>query len=460
MKKPELSIVDQPITNLVARASNPRTHSKKQIRKIADSIKEFGFVTPVLVDMDNVVIAGHGRLEAAKLLDLDAIPTLALGHLSATQVRAYVIADNKLAALAGWDKDLLALEIAELTELDIDLDLTVTGFDVEELELLADAAASKSSIDEPGPVAPDLSASPTTRLGDIWECGNHRLYCGDALDSESFKMLLDKERADMVITDPPYNVPINGHVSGLGANSHDEFLMASGEMSKQAFERFLSTMCSQLARFSKSGSLHYIFMDWRSIADLIGAGEQHFTQLLNIIVWAKTNGGMGALYRSQHELAALFKNGTRAHKNNVALGSNGRYRTNVWTYPGMSSFGTDRNEELSTHPTVKNCDMIADAIRDVSDKNDIILDPFGGSGTTLIAAEKTGRRSRLIELDPRYCDCILKRAEGAGLAPRLLPDKMEFAAVQAIRAELPDDAQNQSEGNDPASPSSYADLCI
>ncbi len=458
MAQPRLKISSQQINVLKPRANNPRTHSRKQISKIADSIEEFGFVTPVLVDQENRIIAGHGRLEAAKLLKLDAVPTVCLAHLSETQIRAYVIADNKLAALAGWDKELLALEIAELIELDEDFDLTVTGFEIEDLELMMDTAGSATVCADPPVPDIDRKSPPICRPGDLWQCGTHLLYCGDALDPLSYRQLLGDTPADLVITDPPYNVPIKGHVSGLGTNKHDEFVMASGEMSRPAFQRFLSDMCRQLVSHSKPGSLHYLFMDWRSIADLVAAGETHYSELLNIIVWVKSNGGMGALYRSQHELVALFKNGKRAHNNNVALGANGRYRTNVWNYPGMTSFGKDRDEELAYHPTVKNLDMIADAMRDVSHKRDIVLDPFGGSGTTLMAAQQTGRCARLMELDPHYCDCILKRAQTAGLAPTLLPDKISWEDVREMRESDPvlETAQASEPANDAAR--SFIDL--
>lgn len=458
MTQPNLKIMHQPISALKTRANNPRTHSKKQIRQIADSIQEFGFVSPILVDPKNIVIAGHGRLQAAKLFELERVPTVCLGHLSEAQIRAYVIADNKLAALAGWDKELLALEITELIELEEDLDLTVTGFEIEDLHLMSDTAGSaQTSLDQPLPDI-DRKNPPICRLGDLWQCGDHLLYCGDALAPLSYEKLLGESRADMVITDPPYNVPIKGHVSGLGTNKHDEFVMASSEMSRPEFLRFLSCICRQLTRFSKSGSLHYVFMDWRSIADLIAAGEEHFSELMNIIVWAKSNGGMGALYRSQHELVALFKNGKRSHKNNIALGANGRYRTNVWNYPGMTSFGNDRGQELALHPTVKNLDMITDAIRDVTDKRDIVLDPFGGSGTTLIAAEQSGRRARLVELDSHYCDCILHRAKSAGLSSILLPNETEFEVVQRERTSRSSQPDPEVMQTDHDNCGSYIDL--
>lgn len=425
-------IVIRKITELKARVRNPRTHGKKQIRKIADSIKRFGFVTPILTDPASTVIAGHGRLEAAKLLGLTEVPALTLAHLSEAEIRAYVIADNQLASLAGWDRELLSLEIAELSEIEPDLDLTVTGFEVFDLDLLRDVAGSKRR--PASAPLPALEPGPAvTRLGDLWQVGTHRLLCGDALDPASFDHLLGGERADLVVTDPPYNVKISGHVCGNGAIQHREFAMASGEMKAGQFQRFLSQICVNLARHSRSGSLHFIFMDWRSIGALLAAGEAAYDELLNIIVWVKKNGGMGALYRSRHEMVALFKYGKRAHKNNVALGANGRYRTNVWEYAGANGAGRGGKSDLAMHPTVKNLEMIIEAIRDVSDAGDIVLDPFGGSGTTLIAAERCGRKSRLIELDAHYCDLILRRAAAEGLDVCLVPDGRGYADIMADR---------------------------
>lgn len=419
---------------LKPRTENVRTHSAKQIRKIAESLRHFGFVNPVLIDEQRYIVAGHGRVAAAKLLGLESVPTITLNHLGDEELRAYVLADNQLATLAGWDRALLAIEIAALTEVAPELDLTVTGFDAEEIELLCDLGESEDGADDAIAAPLDSDDRPTvTRLGDLWHIGRHRLLCGDALQAESYRKLLGTERADMVITDPPYNVPIAGHVSGLGAIQHREFAMASGEMTRQQFQRFLSDVCALLARHSRSGSLHFIFMDWRSIGDLIEAGRQSFDELLNLIVWVKTNGGMGSLYRSRHELIALFKKGRRPHINNVELGKHGRYRTNVWEYAGVNTFSREREESLHQHPTVKNVRMFADAIKDVTDSGAIVLDPFAGSGTTLIAAERSRRTARVIELDPVYCDVILHRARSASLEVRL-DDGTLFEEVAQSRA--------------------------
>jgi len=437
MFKRDLRVVMRPIESVLAAVRNPRTHSKKQIRKIADSIRQFGFVTPILIGPDGRIVAGHGRAEAAKLLGLTEVPTLQL-NLSPTELRAYAIADNEIAAQAGWDRQLLAIELAEIELLMPELDLTITGFELEDIRILRDVAGSKESSPDPAE-EPLPTGPPVTLSGDLWQIGHSRLLCGDALSSESYKALLADEVADLVITDPPFNVKIAGHVTSQTA--HREFAMASGELSRAQFQRFLDEMCRLLVGHSRSGSLHYIFMDWRSIADLIASGEAHFNELLNVIVWMKSHGaGMGSFYRSHHELVALFRNGRRRHINNVELGANGRNRTNVWKYPGASGAGPDR--ALSKlHPTVKNCEMIEEAIRDASDAGNIVLDPFGGSGTTLIAAQRTGRRARLIELDPIYCDVCVRRALGEGLAVSHADTGASFDEVRAERSSgIPDRA--------------------
>jgi len=217
----------------------------------------------------------------------------------------------------------------------------------------------------------------------------------------------------MVFTDPPYNVPVNGHICGLGKVQHEEFIMASGEMSEADFTDFLTRVAMNLAAFSVDGSIHYICMDWRHIVELSAAGRSAYSELKNLVVWNKDNGGMGAFYRSKHEFVFVFKNGTAAHINNFSLGQHGRYRTNVWDYAGVNTLKADRDEELAMHPTVKPVEMVADAIRDCSRRGGVILDAFSGSGTTIMAAEQTGRRARAIELDPRYVDVAVRRWQKA-----------------------------------------------
>jgi len=417
------------IDTLKAAPRNSRTHSKKQLRQIAKSIENFGFTNPVLVDASGEVIAGHGRLAAARMLGLTEVPTLCLDWLGEEQKRAYVIADNRLAERAGWDRELLAIELGELGACDIDI--TLTGFEIEEIELIIDAGEKVVESDE----IPDANADMIVcKPGDLWQLGRHRLLCGDALERSNYICLMENERAMLVVTDPPYNVPIRGHVSGLGKVSHREFVQGSGELSENDFTRFLAQAFRQMAEFSKSGSLHYVFMDWRHLPELMSAGRGIYDDWLNLCVWAKNNAGMGSLYRSQHELVAVFKKGKRPHINNVKLGSNGRHRSNVWNYAGANSFSASRAEELAWHPTVKPVEMLVDALKDASNHGDIILDPFAGSGTTLIASEKCGRTARLIELDPIYCDVILRRFRSAcGQEPLLLETGETFANREAAR---------------------------
>jgi DNA modification methylase len=405
------AIEPRAVSSLKPYPRNARTHSKKQLKQIVASIERFGFTNPVLVSDDGEIIAGHGRVEAAKLLGLKTVPTIALSHLSATERRAYVLADNKLALNAGWDRDILAIELQGLIDLDFDVELT--GFGIAEIDFIIDDAksADPDQTDETEDEVPVVSGPAVTRIGDIWQLGRHRLLCGDARSASDMTLLMGNERADMVFTDPPYNVAIDGNVCGLGGVKHREFAMASGEMSRAEFTRFLTDSLGRMASAMRDGAIAFVCMDWRHMGELLEAGESVFTELKNLVVWNKTNGGMGAFYRSKHELIFVFKAGTAPHTNSFGLGETGRYRTNVWDYAGISSIGANRSEELAMHPTVKPVALIADAIKDCSRRGEIILDAFGGSGSTLIAAEKTGRRSRLIEYDPLYCDTIVRRWE-------------------------------------------------
>lgn len=404
-------LVERDIASLKPYARNARTHSRKQVRQIAASIERFGFTNPVLISDDGEIIAGHGRVEAAKLLGWKKVPTLALSHLTEAERRAYVIADNKLALNAGWDKEILAIELQALVDLDFDIE--VSGFSLAEVDFaLADAReADPRAGDAPEDAMPKPQGAVVTRSGDIWQLGRHRLLCGDTRDAQCMDQLMRGESADLVFTDPPYNVAIDGNVCGLGSVKHREFAFASGEMSESQFTRFLAETLGNMGRVMRDGAIAFVCMDWRHMAELLAAGSEAFTELKNLVVWNKTNGGMGAFYRSKHELVFVFKQGTASHTNSFGLGETGRYRTNVWDYAGISSIGASRAEELAMHPTVKPVALIADAIMDCSKRGEIVLDGFGGSGSTLIAAEKTGRSARLIEYDPLYCDTIVRRWE-------------------------------------------------
>ena len=384
------SITYQAISALQPDARNPRTHSQRQIRQIADSIRAFGFTNPILVDEKGSVMAGHGRLEAAKLLGIRQVPTIRIGDLTEAQKRAYVIADNKLAENAGWDSELLTEELRFLTDLTLGFDVTLTGFETAEIDLLLDEARSGEETDPADKLPAIDDAPPVSRIGDLWRLGAHRLLCADARDPSAFERLLGGEKAGLVFTDPPYNVPIRGNVCGRGQARHGEFVMASGEMSERAYTDFLGKAFRNLAEHSRDGSIHYVCMDWRHLGEVLAAGQSVYSELKNLCVWSKTNGGMGSLYRSRHELVFVFKHGAAPHINNIELGRHGRNRTNVWEYAGVNAWGPDRLDDLALHPTVKPVAMIADAIRDCSRRGGIVLDGFAGSGSTLIAAERTG----------------------------------------------------------------------
>jgi DNA modification methylase len=392
-------------------ARNARTHDKKQITQIAASIRKFGFTNPVLIDDQGLVLAGHGRLAAAEQLGWQEVPTLTLAGLTAAQKRAYVLADNRLAEKAGWDLQILGEELKFLSEIEIDFDVSITGFDTVEIDRLVDGLQGTVDprADEAPPCQPDQPV--ISRLGDVWLLGRHRLLCGDALDPASYERLLEGKAAQLVFTDPPYNVPIDGHVGGNGRIRHREFVMASGEMSEGEFAGFLTRALHAASQASADGAILFVCMDWRHASELLAAARQVRLEYKNLCVWAKDNGGMGTFYRSQHELVFVFKRGHKAHINNFGLGETGRYRTNVWNYAGVNTLRPGRRDELAMHPTVKPVALVADAIRDCSHRGGIVLDPFAGSGTTLIAAEKTGRVGCALELDPRYVDVVVRRWE-------------------------------------------------
>jgi DNA modification methylase len=386
---------------------NARTHSTRQIKQIARSIERFGFLNPILIDGDGKIICGHGRVAGAKILGLTTIPALRTEHLSREEIRAYALADNKLAENAGWSKEILAIEFQGL--LDLDFDIELTGFELPEIEMILEAAdppVSASEDDEVPRLAPNRVI---TKRNDLWQLGDHRLLCGDARRRESFAALLSGKLAQLVFTDPPFNVPIRGHVSGKGRIKHREFLQASGEKTSAQFTKFLEDSLGLLAEHSADGSVHFVCMDWRHLDEMLAAGRRVYRELKNVVVWAKTNAGMGSLYRSQHELIFVWKHGRGRHVNNVELGAYGRNRSNVWTYAGSNSFGLDRLDDLAMHPTVKPVALVADAIRDCSRRGDLVLDGFAGSGSTLIGCERTDRKARVIELDPIYCDQIVRR---------------------------------------------------
>ena len=394
-------------------SENPKIHEEKQIQQIAKSINKFGFTNPILVDEKSEIIAGHGRLLAAQLLKLETIPIIRLTHLSEPEKRAYRIADNRLAENGQWNVELLKLEFSEIEKLALNLEdelnLDITGFDFKEIDvLLAKDKPNEKADDKLNSVPYVAENEIVSQHGDVWLLGKHKVICGDALKEETYQRLFHDVHANMVFIDPPYNVKIQGHVCGAGQTKHKEFAFASGEMDEAEFTSFLKTTMKNISKYSAEASVHYICLDWRHIYELLSASRDVYAKMLNMIVWCKKNGGMGSFYRSQHELIFVFQNGKGSHVNNVELGKHGRYRTNVWHYAGVNSFGSEQ-KNLKMHPTVKPVELVRDAILDASKRGNIVLDAFLGSGTTLIAAEKTGRICYGIEYEPLYIDTIIRR---------------------------------------------------
>lgn len=428
----QLSVEYIPPSDLTRNPRNARKHPQAQIVKLKAGIAEFGFVVPILIDEQMRVIAGHGRLLAADQLNLETVPCVRVEHLSDAQKRALALADNRLGELSSWDDGLVIEALAGLEGLDFNLDLT--GFDTAEIDVLFDTAGAEKIDPADAGAEPDPSLPQVTRPGDLWELGAHRLICADALSVSSYEQLLGDRLAELVFCDMPYNVPINGHVSGLGKASHSEFAMASGEMSKEQFTAFLTTALSNMARFSTDGSIHFQCMDWRHMGEMLAAGAVAYSELKGLCFWNKTNAGMGSLYRSKHELVFVFKNGTASHVNNVQLGKFGRWRSNVWDYPGANSFRRGRDADLADHPTVKPTALVADAIRDCSKRGALVLDPFAGSGTIILAAERTGRRAAAMEIDPLFVDTAIRRWQTVtGKSAVLSGDGRIFAEIQATR---------------------------
>lgn len=400
-----------PVERLKPNVRNARTHSKKQIKQIAESIRRFGFNNPILIDDNFGVIAGHSRLQAAKQLGLLEVPVVCLSHLSGTETRAYMLADNKIALNAGWDSELLALELGALADLlpDVDLDLEVTGFEMGEIDiLLADHEAPAPTPSDEDSLTEPLDVI-VARSGDIWHLGDHQILCGDARDSEAISALFTGQAASLVLTDPPYNVRVQGHVGGRGKTKHSEFAFASGEMSDLEFKDFLRDSVKVMQCHSEDGALLYVFMDWRHIEALLSVGRDLTLALKNICVWNKTTPGQGSFYRSAHELVTVFAKPGSTTINNVQLGKFGRNRSNVWTYPGVNTFQTGKGGDLAFHPTVKPVAMIAEALKDASRHGEIVFDPFLGSGTTLLAADKVGRRCYGVEFESKYIDIAIRR---------------------------------------------------
>ncbi len=409
-------VVDyKPTGSLVPDPRNARTHPKRQIEQIVASIKAFGFTNPILADPDGNLIAGHGRLRAAKEMGLADVPVIELAGLTEPQKKALRLADNKIALNAGWDMEILKLELTELSMPEIDIDLGLTGFSSGEIDVVLEESA-----DPDDEVIPEVPIEPRVRTGDIWQLGEHRIACGDGRDTDFLtKLVGEGETVDCAFLDPPYNVKINGHVNAAGR--HREFAMASGEMSESEFRSFLSDTLGACANVSRDGAVHFVCMDWRHMDDVTASVTNVYDKLLNICVWNKSNAGMGSLYRSKHEMVFVYRVGDVPHTNAVELGKHGRNRTNVWDYASVNSMKGSRREDLALHPTVKPVAMVADAICDVTRQGELVLDIFLGSGTSLIAAERVGRAFRGLDIDPSYVDVAMTRwSQITGKEPQLI----------------------------------------
>jgi DNA modification methylase len=394
------------IEDLKPYPGSARTHSRAQKAKLKALLARFGQVVPILIDHDNVIVDGHVVLTEWAALGNDQIAVVVCAGRDPAEIKALRLALGRIPQESGWDKTALKAEFESLLELGFDMDLT--GFDAVEIDMaLAIDEPSAGEVEDAPP--PPSSGPPVAQTGQIWRLGPHKVACGDSRDATLMARLMDGENADLVLTDPPYNVPISGFV--VGAGRHREFAFASGEMTPAQFTEFLHDGLAPSVEVLRDGAIAYVFMDWRHLEELLGAVKALKLTMLNLCVWAKSNAGMGSLYRSQHELVFVLKKGAAPHVNNVELGKHGRSRSNVWTYRGMSSFGAERDELLASHPSVKPLQLVADALKDTSRRGDIVLDPFLGSGTTLLSAHRTGRRCRGVEFDPAYVDLIIARWE-------------------------------------------------
>lgn len=400
---PRLRIEYLPIAALRPADRRVRKATASQVARVELSLSQFGICAPILIDSDAHIVHGHLVWEAARRLKLDAVPVVRIDHLNATERRALAIALNRLGETGEWDVDALKLEFAELIELDEEV--VSTGFELAEIDaLLIEGEPDETEDDD----LPPLPLSAVSQLGDIWVIGDHRLVQGDARDREVYERLIaDGEGVRLTLTDVPFNVPIRGHCTGQA--HHREFAVAHGELSREEFAAFNTEWMQLASSVLVEGGLLATFIDWRSVELILSAGRETGLDLLNIVVWAKSNAGQGSLWRSGHEMLPVFKKGSAPHCNRVELGRWGRYRSNVWTYPGASSLGSDAREGLATHPSVKPRAMIEDALLDVTDRGDVVCDCFLGSGTMLLAAEATGRRCRAIEIDGTYCDLAIDR---------------------------------------------------
>ena len=409
MNHSKLVVTRRPVGDLKPYPKNARRHSRKQLRKIAESLQRFGWTNPILIDENGMVLAGHGRLEAAQMLGWEFVETICLAGFSEEEKRAYILADNRIAEEAGWDRDLLAIEFSTLIEDGFEVELT--GFDTIEIDRVLGFDVP-SDPDEERVDLPDGSEVAVSRPGDVWTVGDQTLINGNARDPAAYRQMLGDERAQMIFTDPPYGGSIAGYLPGKGKAKHREFVEGSANESGNAFvEGFLLPAFERIAENAEDGAIAYVCCDWRHLREFLDATDAAFTELKNIICWVKTNASLGGFLRSQHELILACKVKPGKHINNSSMITGGRHRSNVWTMPGANTFRKGRLEDLAAHSTVKPRKLVSDAILDCSRPGGLILDPCLGSGTTLLSAAATGRRGRGIELDPLYVDVSVRRLE-------------------------------------------------
>jgi DNA modification methylase len=431
-QRPKLQICSIAIGQLKPARRRVRRSTPEQVARIRAALLRFGQCVPVIVDRDLHIVDGHSVVEAARSLSFDEINVVVLEHLAPGELRLLSITLNRLAETGQWDGEALAMEFEELIALDEDV--LVTGFDTVEIDnlihLQEDSDATQHAI-------PEIQPFPVSQSGDLWLLGPHRLLQGDARAPASHRRLMnDGEQARILLTDEPFNVPNGGHVTSR--TDVREFAMAAGEMSPDQFATFNRAWLEAALPFVIDGGLIGTFIDWRSVEIVLATGRELGLSLLNLIVWAKSNGGQGSLWRSQHELLPMFKKGKSPHLNHVELGRFGRWRSNLWQYAGASSLGSDARDHLSLHPTVKPVAMLEDALLDISDRGEIVLDPFAGSGSTLMAAEGTGRCCRAIEIDSLYCDVVIRRWQHASGQEAILERTGEpFARIEASVAGEP-----------------------
>ena len=434
------------ITDLKSACRRTRKASKSQVARIRASVLRFGQVNPIIVDQDLNIINGHVVVAACIELDIRVVNVIRVDHLGREELRLLGVTLNRLAETGEWDFEALAVELRELTVLGEPL--TITGFDEPILDalLIEDAPAPSAKIDR----LPGLETSAVARPGDVFQLGEHRLACGDARDLELIGALLDGEPIRLAWIDAPYNVAIAGHVT---SQAHREFAMASGEMSVLEFTEFLTAAFRPLVQCMAPGGVLLSWMDWRHMSEMTAAVHTVDLEQINLIVWTKTNAGMGSLWRSQHELVGAYKKPGGAVTNNVELGKSGRWRSNVWRYPGASSLGSDARGELAGHPTPKPVALLMDGIRDVTNRGDIVVDTFSGSGSTLIACEKTERRFRGIEIDPLYVDLAIRRwKRDTGLKATLTGSGTPFDEIGATAGLDTGDAEPNAKDNERAEP--------